>query len=463
MKKRSKRGMPHIYVIAFALLCLALLLTWIIPGGSFVREEGRVVSESFHAVPSRPQSPLALFPAILGACVKQGPLIFMIFFVGAAIKILEQGQALSLAFVQLSQRMRGREPLLIFGVMALLSVGGAAGVFGNAAIALVPLGIYLSKAMGMDRGLGFLMVFLGCFSGFNLGWANMGILGQAQDMAGLPLYSGNKVRMAFHGLNFFLCFAFVIRYYKRVKADPRQSLNAKEGQAASELLGFDKAALPEAKLTGRQKLVLGLAGASVLFSLYGGMVWHWSNAEIASFYLGVALSLGLLSGFGANGTAEAFVAGCQAMVKPALIVGLTSAFAVLLREAQVLDSIVHAFFRPLEGQGPLQGALLLVLVNALINFFMVSGSGQGATVMPLMLPLAERMGLTAQVTVQAFQFGDGLTNVLWPTVGTLMSALDLAGIAYRRYLRLIFPLFLLQTGLSLLAIAILQALQWTGL
>ena len=80
-----------------------------------------------------------------------------------------------------------------------------------------------------------------------------------------------------------------------------------------------------------------------------------------------------------------------------------------------------------------------MIVQSLCNFFIPSGSGQAYVTMPLMAPLADLVGVTRQVAVLAYQFGDGFTNILVPTNAVLIGILTMARIPYDRWLRFVLP------------------------
>lgn len=147
----------------------------------------------------------------------------------------------------------------------------------------------------------------------------------------------------------------------------------------------------------------------------------------------------------------------------AFIVGFANAITVLMKNGNILDTIVYYLAMPINYFGPTVGAAFMYLANVIINFFISSGSGQAAAVMPIMVPIADLTGITRQVAVQAFQFGDGFTNCIIPTVGTLMGGLGFAGISYGKYLKKVMPFIILQLVLALIAIVVLQSIGWTGL
>ena len=105
----------------------------------------------------------------------------------------------------------------------------------------------------------------------------------------------------------------------------------------------------------------------------------------------------------------------------------------------------------------------MFFANLLINFLIPSGSGQAAAVMPIIVPMADLAGITRQVAVQAFQFGDGFSNCIYPTAGTLMGSLALAKTDWAKYAKWFLPLLGCQIILSCVSLTILQSIGWTGL
>lgn len=151
------------------------------------------------------------------------------------------------------------------------------------------------------------------------------------------------------------------------------------------------------------------------------------------------------------------------MVFASFMVGLASTVSLILNNGQVMDTIVNALSIPLNGMGATLGAGFMVIINALINLLIPSGSGQAAVVMPLMTPLADLSGITRQVAVQAFQFGDGLSNLATPLNGPLMGCLAIAGVSFPKYFKWAWKFILIQIGAATLYTMALQMAGWTGL
>ena len=164
----KKRKFPDVYALLFVLCMVAMVLTWIIPAGTFDRvvigKINRVVAGSFHYIQGVPQTPWDMLQSIFQGFINSSKIIFMIFFCGSAINMLEETKSLSTAFTVLARKLRGKESICIAIIMVGLGLGNAAGVFANIGIAIVPIGIFLARAIGGDDFLGFLIIYFGLMS-----------------------------------------------------------------------------------------------------------------------------------------------------------------------------------------------------------------------------------------------------------------------------------------------------------
>ena len=459
-----KEKMPHVFALLFLIAALVAAMTWIVPAGEFerVKENNitKVVPGTYRQISSVPQGVWDLLKSIPVGMEQAASTIFMIFFVGAAIHILEKTGTITASFSKVVRKVKGKEHYAIFIVMFIMSMGGATGIFGNPTLAMIPIGIILSRALGYDDTVGFAMIFFGAFAGFNVGWANLLTLGIAQSIAELPRFSGLRVRVLFHAVNLLLSYAFVVMYCNKIRNDPTKSLNYEEGMNPQDIFhgGVNEENSTVLKLSHIVCLVITVLGFASI--IWGSLEYKWGLAEFSTVFFAMSLLYGFVSGMGINGTAKEFANGCSSMAYAAFIVGFARAISVVMADGKIIDSIVYYLSLPIASYGPIVGANLMFLSNSLINFFISSGSGQAVTVMPIMVPLADLTGITRQVAVQAFQFGDGFTNCIIPTIGSLMGGLGIAGISYARYIRWFTPFLIVQMLLAMLALTVLQILQW---
>lgn len=469
-KAKKKFQFPSTCALLFMLTIFAAILTWIIPAGEFDTEQvgsvNRVIAGTYHTIEQSPQSPWAVLMATVAGFQKAATMMIMIMFIGAGVHMLQLTGAIETSFNKLvSGGKKTNDAVIVFAVMIFMSIGGACGVFANPTVALIPIGILLTKAIGLDAASGFLIVYLGAYSGFNVGWANPSTLGIAHPIAELPIFSGMSVRVVLHVINFILSYIFVMMYIKNVRKDPTKSLNYEPGMKTSEYMGMQEEVSSDlgGKLNWKQLVALVSIIVAIVAVVIGSVNFGWSNEEFAAAFLLVSVIIGLTSGYGINGTTKEFIKGCSTMLNAAFIVGFANAISVILADGHILNTIVYALSIPLSSAGSVVGANLMFIVNLFINLFIPSGSGQAAAVMPLMVPIADLTGITRQVAVQAFQFGDGLSNCIVPTAGTLMGSLGIAGVAWSKYAKWFLPFLLVQCVFACIALTILQSVGWMGI
>ena len=468
---KKETHFPDVYALCFILCIVAMVLTWIIPAGAFDRvAEGninKVVAGSFHLVENAPQNPWDMLQAIYQGFINNATTIFMIFFCGAAINMLEETKSLSTAFTVMARKLHGKEALSIAVIMFGLGLGNSAGVFGNLGIAIVPIGIFLARAMGGDDFLGFLIIYFGLMSGMSIGFANPGILGVAQTLAEVPIFSGTTPRLICCVANITFLYVVTVFYYKRIKKDPTRSLNYEPGMELHQYIGSSSSDNAsdggDVSLTKRQMAIMAFFFVAVVAIVTLTIKFSWGTKQIASWFLGVAVIVGFMSGFSMNEVARKFIKGCAPMVYASFIVGFASAVSVILSNGKVLDTIVNFLSQPLAQMGTVLGAGFMVVINAVINLLIPSGSGQAAVVMPLMVPMADLVGITRQVAVQAFQFGDGLSNLATPLNGPLMGCLAIAGVSFPKYFKWAIKFILIELAVAIVVTMGLQAVGWTGL
>lgn len=459
-EKKFKFQFPHVFALMFMITIVMAVLTWIVPAGEFTRaKQGaitKVVAGSFHLVQAKPQGFWQVFEAVAKGWQQSAVMIFMVFFVGAAITTLEQTGAIRVGLSKVVKGLKGKELYAVGIVMAIMSIGGATGVFANPVVALMPIGLMLSKALGYDELVGFAMIYLGAYAGFNVGWGNVFTVGIAHTIAELPMFSGMGVRVLFHIVNLALSIGFVAMYIKKVKADPTKSLTYSADKAKEEVSHYNQ----EESLTTRQGLCLLIAVGSFAAIIYGSIQLNWGIPHYSVVFIMMAVFSGLVGGLGVTGTANAFVKGCGTMVYAGFVIGMARAISVVMTDGKIIDTIVNYMAMPIAQAGPVLGANMMLAANIVINFFIPSGSGQAVTVMPIMVPLADLTGITRQVATQAFQFGDGFTNCIMPTAGVVMGCLGIANISYEKYVGWFWPFLLTQLGLAFIAITVLQIMKW---
>ncbi|PYP48724.1 MAG: YfcC family protein, partial [Gemmatimonadetes bacterium] len=198
-------------------------------------------------------------------------------------------------------------------------------------------------------------------------------------------------------------------------------------------------------------------GALVLGVLRAG----WGFNEMAALFFVMGVMAGLVGGLGVGGTAEAFVIGFRSMAYAALLIGFARAIYVTLDQGRIVDTIVHGLFTPVAHLPLALAALGMMLVHALVHVPVPSPTGHAVLTLPILVPIADLLGLSRQVTVLAYQYGGGLCELFTPTNGALMAILAAAQVRYEDWLRFALPLLLglLALGASAIGVGVAIGLQ----
>ena len=465
-----KKGLklPHTLVLISLLLLGVYILGLILPAGAFQRVEKQIQGQTrLVTVPGTYQTiakPLLGPQWLLIAPVKgfqDGALIIVLVFIfGGVFSILNCTGAPDAGIRRLSawfvERPRWRRAM-IPALMLIFSAAGASYGMSEEAIPFVLIFIPLALSMGYDSIVGVAIPFLGSAIGFSAAFFNPFTVGIAQSFADLPLYYGLGYRLPLWILGTTISTTFVVRYAERVRRNPQSSpVYALDRMRAAER---DPSVQPSVAWgPGPRAIVAGL-GLGMVSLIIGILVWGWYMEEIAALFMAIGLLAGLIGRMTLSSMAENFVKGARDMMNVALIIGLGRAILILLQKAGVLDTILFGAAWAISSVPAVVTAHAMLLVQAVINFFVHSGTAQAALTMPIMAPLSDLVGITRQTTVLAFQLCEVINPIL-PTSAVTMGVLGVARIPWETWARWFLPLMLILLVFSLLALIPPVLMHW---
>jgi uncharacterized ion transporter superfamily protein YfcC len=477
----AERGFrtPPAVVIVTAILLLAGVASVILPRGSFERrtmefeqlgltrsvvipgtfpvegsgERGPLMQEIFTAASNVVLAPIAGFQ-------ERAEVIAFVLIIGGAFGIMLASGALDRILLRVVQAVGESEArILVIPVsMILFSLGGAIFGMGECAIGFVLITVPLAIRLGYDTITGVCMTYLATQVGFGGAFFNPFTIGIAQAIAELPYLSGSGLRYILWAGFTGAAILFVMWHARRVQKDPRRSPTFAMDETIRERLKNQEQTRVDVSM--RDGLVLFFVFASVIVTSIGVKYWNWWIPEMSGAFLVCGLGAAVAAGMSARLTVDRFMDGAKMMIEPCLIIAISAGIVYVLSEARVLDTMLHAVSQPLQWFGPGVAAVLLMCMQAVINFFVPSGSGQAAMTMPITAPLCDIVGLERQVGVLAFQFGDGFGNMLIPTSAVLMGALAVARVDWVVWVKWVWPLILLLHVLG--AVALLVAVNLPG-
>jgi uncharacterized ion transporter superfamily protein YfcC len=437
-----KFKMPHTLTLLFYLMVAALVLTWIIPQGSFQTEvvDGRevVLPGTYELAEDRQfMNPIELFTAIPRAFADAQVIIFFLFIIGGVLAIIRKTGTIDALLGRLLENLGGRPAVLIFLVVFVFaftsSIMGASAEY----IPFVLILAALCRTMKMDTMTAVGIIIAGYGIGYGAAAFNQYTVIVAQDIAEVDTYSGWPVRMGLL-LPFVMIGAHhVWSYAKKVQEDPSSSLMAgvEPENKVSTVNDSPSLNIKHITITIAFLTALGVA-------VWGIATRGWYLYELGAAFLILGIFTAIVGKIGPSLMAKEFVEGAKELTETALLVGIARGIALIMEDGQILHSIVHAMSVPLGMVGPELAAVGMMVMQTIMNFFVSSGSGQAFLTMPLMVPLGDILGVSRQVAVQAFLYGDGFANMIVPTNPVLMGILGMASVPYDKWFRFCMPLLL---------------------
>lgn len=440
----SKIKIPNSFIIIFIMIVIAAVMTWIIPAGQFDRvvEGGRevVVQGSYHAVEGVKIGPIGVFKAIVDGFTAASDIIFFIVFAYGFVFALMKNGTFDAMMGAVMRRFQNNAFLLFLVVMIIFGLLGSTMGMSEETYGMFPIFIGLATALGYDAIVGGAIVTIAVSTGFASATLNPFTIGVAQGIAGVELYSGKGYRILCWFVFMTIAITYILSYAAKVKKDPIKSLVYGE-KLGINISGLTKEELMSIQLTGKHKLCGLVFLATIALLVWGTTTQGWYISEIATLFLIAMVVVGIIGGNTPNEIAENFVFAAKDMMFGALMVGMSRAILIVLEQGLIIDSVVYGLSQVLNGTSGVVSGVLMVVVQNLLNFFIPSGSGQAAVSMPIMAPLADLVGLTRQQAVLAFQFGDGYSNMFWPT--SVCMICGLMGIPVNKWYKFVTPLFVI--------------------
>lgn len=460
-----KLKLPNTYLLLVVLLALIAAATWVVPGGKFDTQlvDGKqvIVAGSYHVVDAKPQGLVALLTSPIKGFVEAALIIGFVLIVGGAFAVLQRTEAID-AMIKSVARAHSRSAIVRAAVIpvfvALFSLGGATFGMAEEAIPFVLIFIPLALALRLDTLTGVAIPFVGSQVGFATAFLNPFNVGVAQGIAGVPLFSGIGYRAICWAIATALTIAFLMWWAARIRRSPELSPTYamdQERRKTLDLASFENFA----GMSGRHRAVLWLFAATLGVMIVGVVKYGWYIEEIAALFLVMAVTVGMVARLSADEFMAAFLHGARDLVGTALVIALAKATVILMRDGQIIDTLLNALAPLVESSSPVFAAQKMFVIQSVINFFIHSGTGQAALTMPIMAPLADLVGVTRQTAVLAFQFGE-LTTPIIPTSGITVGVLALSGVPFGQWVKWMLPLQAIYLVMALALLAVAALMNW---
>ena len=474
MAAESSKGIkqfkvPHVYAIIFALMVIFAVLTWLVPSGSYQRQEvnGREVTvagtyeqsektyideETGDEVDLR-QGVFDVLQAPTRGIQEAIEVVAFILIVGGSFQVITKTGAITRGMGRVVRRFKNKDILIIPIAMVLFALGGTS--FGMAEETLPFFAIFMPimMAMGFDSMTAFMVVFVGARTGYIASTINPFNVLIAQGILGIQGNPQLWLRMIAWVVLTAVAITWVVLYARRVKKNPESSITFEDDIAKKVEFAADESAL-DAEFTGRQKGVLAVFIAGMCLIIWGLVTQGWYMNEISAVFLAMGLLAGVIAGFSQDVIAQEFVAGIADFAFSAIVVGLARGILVIASDGMIIDTILNALATGLGGIPAVLFTTLLYAVENLLAILVPSSSGLAALTAPIFGPLTELMGLNPEAAVWALSMGSATMSLICPTSAILVAGLGVCKIKLGQWWKTVWKFFLVVSLINIVFVAI---------
>ena len=421
--------------IIFALMLATYILTLVVPGGEYARIQdasGNYVIDTgagFRYVDGGiPFWKWLLSPFLVLGAEGSGTIIAVLIFllvIGGVFNSLSAGGMMNYMLGKIVDRFGSvKYRLMAVMIFFFMAMGSFVGSF-EEVIPMAPIVVAVSIALGWDSVTGVAMSLLAAGCGFAAGIANPFTIGVAQGLAGLPMFSGIWLR----ALSFVLIYALLLWFVRKHARNVE-----KYGGGSSASIEYTEDPRMD-KALGIFAVILGAGILIVLSSGFIKALQDYTMIIVALMFLIAGIASVLVSGMTVKELGRTFLQGIIAISPSVLMILMASSIKYTMTESKILDTILHGAASMADSM-PAAGVILFIYGICLVmNFFIASGSAKAFLLIPIIAPLAQLFGISMQLAIVAFAFGDGFSNVIYPTNAGLLITLGITDVSYSEWFR----------------------------
>jgi len=484
-KQKKKRSFPSAFTVLAIILVLAAALTYIVPSGQFSRltyddssnefvitdHENNVTTEpatqevldrlkiqlsldkftdgiikkpiaipgTYQKIEQHPQGFLDVLKAPIRGALDTTDIMLFVFILGGIIGIINKIGAFDAGMAALSKRTKGKEFLLVTLVFVLTTLGGTTFGLAEETIAFYPILMPIFLLSGFDVLTCIAAIYMGSSIGTMFSTINPFATVIASNAAGISFTEGLTFRIVTLVLASIITLAYMYWYAKKVNKDGTKSyVYADKEEIHKRFLGeYDSNS--EKEFTWRRRLCLVIFAAAFPVLIWGVSRGGWWFEEMSTLFLGVSLLLMSFSGLSEKDAVNTFIAGAGDLVGVVLTIGLACSINIVMDNGFISDTLLYYSTEFVAGMSKGTFAIAQLLIFSVLGFFIPSSSGLAVLSMPIMAPLADTVGLSREVVINAYNWGQGWMSFITPT-GLILVTLEMAGTTFDKWLKYILPL-----------------------
>jgi uncharacterized ion transporter superfamily protein YfcC len=401
--------------------------------------KGIAIPDTYKKMESQPQGVTAVIKSPIKGIIAAADIIFLVLIIGGLIGIMNLTGAFDAGIAWLAKTLAGNEFILIILVTTLVAAGGTTFGLAEETMAFYPILIPVFIAARYDAIVGVACVFLGSAVGTMCSTTNPFATIIASDSAGINWTTGLSGRVLILAICLIISILYILRYAKKVKSDPSKSIIFDQKEELENHFGVNNMNT-EAKLTISLKLILFIFAACFIIMIAGVSFYEWWFIEMTTTFLVGAIIIGFIAKIKETDFLDAFAKGAGDLLSVAFIIGIARGITIIMDDGLISDTLLYYASDITEGMNKGIFTNAMLLIYAVLSFFIPSSSGMAVLSMPIMSPLADTVGIGREVIVDTYLYGMGLFYFISPT-GLILASLAIAKVGFDKWLKFVLPLF----------------------
>lgn len=459
MKKIKKLKMPSAFSIIIGIIILVAILSYILPGGAYEYVDPDAaklepIAGTYHTIESNPQGPWDVVLSPINGFMEAVDIILYTLIIGGFLAIVMKTNALDAGIGFVITKLKGREKLLIPILMGIFSLAGAAFGIEEETLPFFLVLIPIFLAAGYDTLIGLSVIKLGAALGVMASVSNPFAVAIASRFAGISIGQGIGIRLILLAIYIPSGIIFTMHYAKKIKEDPTKSLvyaQSEENRKFFLKQTGDEEELPD--LTKKHKLILTVFLGAFLIMMWGVLPWDefgitlwptmgWWFGELSGVFLAASIIIAIMARMGEEEFLDTFINGAKDLLSVAIIIGVARGVAVVMNDANITDTILHAGEAVLVNTSSAIFATLSYLIYIVLSFFVPSSSGLATLSMGIMAPLADFANVGREIVVIAYAAANSMVTLIAPTSGLLMGVLVMTNTSFGTWIKFVWKFLL---------------------
>ncbi len=485
MNKKKKIQFPTAFTVLFIVLILAAILTYVVPAGLYSKlqydsEQNIFIIENhkgetstlpatqktlnklnikmdikkfvdgsikkpiaipgtYKRIEQSPQGILAIIMSPVEGIMDTVDIMIFVLILGGIIGILNKTGTFDAGIAALSKKTEGKEFLLVIIVSSLIAIGGTTFGMAEETIALYPILMPIFLASGYDAIICIAAIYMGSSIGTMFSTVNPFSVVIASNAAGISFNEGLTFRIISLVLAMIITLIYIYFYARKVKKNPKNSLIYEDAEKIEERFLKDYDPKNVAPFNWRRILMTIAFLAAFPIMIWGVSTGVWWFPEMSGLFLAVAIIIAFLSGLSEKEAVNTFLEGAADLIGVILIIGVARAINIVMDNGMISDTLLHYTSSIVENMNGGLFVTIQMLLFSILGFFVPSSSGLATLSMPIMAPLADTVGLSRDIVVTAYNWGQGWMAFITPT-GLILATLEMVDVTYNKWLKFILPL-----------------------